>query len=263
MPRLPAHVIALPIALILTACSPQDEADTEGAAGTPPPATAVADDIGPGPAASAPDGATETTDLDAAAGLPAARDPLALSPPPVDPELDDVDAASAWRASAWPAHAETIERMPTLLERIPGDGEAVEQAGALLARASAPQPAGRIDGDWQVRSLQFVPNFAHAYPWFRARIETDGDGYRFAKTTGSQRRTGRLLPIDGSAYAFLGARSVNDDPPRTYSRAAGGAGPSDDDSIGRLVRIGDDELLMLLDPGPGSFELYHLRRQRR
>ena len=93
-------------------------------------------------------------------------------------------------------------------------------------------------------------------------------GFSFAKTTGSQRRTGRLLPMrDRRTLAFLGTGTVNDDPTGRYGprmrprgEVMGGDPAVPVNSAGTLVRIGRNELLMLLDLDERGFELYHLKR---
>lgn len=141
-------------------------------------------------------------------------------------------------------------------------------AHQLLQRAQQPLPLGEVTGAWQVRSIQASGTSVFDYPFFRARIERDGCRFGFAKTTGSQRRSGQLLPMsDARALAFLGTGTVNDDPPGTYGaamrplgEAVGGDASVPVNSAGKLVRIGQRELLMLLDMDERGFELYHLKR---
>lgn len=144
------------------------------------------------------------------------------------------------------------------------DGPSRRIALELLQRAERPQPLGEIAGAWQVRSVQLhssdAPSgfgFVHAYPYFRASIERTAEcGYHFAKTSGSQRRSGGLYAMSDmpDALAFLGMQTVNEDPALAYR------GDSEHASAGRLIRIGTDELLMILDATPERFELYQLRR---
>ena len=69
------------------------------------------------------------------------------------------------------------------------------------------------------------------------------------------------------ALAFLGTGTVNDNhtgaygpdnPPR--GTAMGSMGDAPVNSAGRLLRIGEGELLMILDFDERGFELYHLKR---
>ena len=179
------------------------------------------------------------------------------APPP------SVDACD-WTQIILPGHRGMIEATPQgLLDAITNAKDDVAELRPLLERPAL--PLGRIDGNWRVRSLQSNFGSIFAYPYFAARIDTADCGHTFAKTTGSQRRTGVLYPIDGddTRLAFLGASTVNDDPPRDYdpSRPAGDQRSGEENSAGVLYRIGANELLMLLDArGDGRFEVYHLRR---
>lgn len=190
---------------------------------------------------------------------------LATTPAAARPGCD-------WRTVAWPGDIRAIE---TGLEAARDSARAFTPANAgsrtaraLLERAMQPQRLGDITGTWQVRSIQVNPDhdFAYAYPFFRARIGRDACGFTFAKTTGSQRRTGVLRAIAGEsrALAFLGGSTVNDDAARAYSRMADprATAQAPSDTQGRLVRIGARELLMVMDvaPASGRFELYHLKR---
>jgi hypothetical protein len=171
---------------------------------------------------------------------------------------------AGWRDRAWPEH---VRRVDAAL----ADARAVDAsrlayaadfavARALLERADAPQRLGDVVGTWQVRSIQVNAHGTFAYPWFRASIRRTADELWFEKTTGSQRRSGVLLPHgDGRSLAFLGGATVNDEPQAAYSRGRA-AGPAPSDSAGRLYRIGARELLLVLDAEGGRYELYHLRR---
>ena len=176
-----------------------------------------------------------------------------------------------WKSIALPRHQAMVEaEVAPLLARIPTQSDDPEYisggdlARTLLERARKPQPIGRIEGDWRVRSIQVDASFAYAYPAFKARIDKAACGYRFAKLSGSQRRTGFLWPIAGDALqlAFLGASTVNDDPPLDYdpSRVADNGPAERTNSAGRLLRTGPGELLLILDADSRGFELYQLTR---
>lgn len=187
--------------------------------------------------------------------------PASAAPAPVD-ETEP----RGWHAVALEVHRGMVDDAITRAAgAATGDDDASRQARSLLGRARTPLQPGDIGGTWRVRSIQVTDGQGYDYPWFGARIDADGTGdaaYRFAKTSGSQRRSGRLYPMDGAGFVFLGARTVNDEVPRRYSRVADPATrvPGEHDSAGRLVRIGPDELLMVLDADGDRFELYHLRR---
>lgn len=172
-------------------------------------------------------------------------------------------AACDWTRVALPGHRAMIDvDARTLPEGIGDRSGDTAQLVALLERPA--QPPGDIRGRWRVRSLQYDGRNTYVYPFFDARIDGDDCGARFAKTSGSQRRTGVLYPVEGDPdrLAFLGAATVNDDPPRNYdpARPQDTQFPGEANSAGWLVRIGPDELLMVLDAVPGRLEAYHLRR---
>ncbi|MEA9579253.1 DUF4893 domain-containing protein [Xanthomonas nasturtii] len=139
------------------------------------------------------------------------------------------------------------------------DGAAL--ARTLLQRAQSPQLPGKLDGRWKVRSIQVDHRFAYAYPYFKAEISRDACGYRFSKVSGSQRRSGTLYPLakDSREFAFLGASTVNDEPEGRYAPGNISDG-TNGNSVGRLVALGPDELLLILDGGAKGFELYQLIR---
>ncbi|APO96558.1 DUF4893 domain-containing protein [Xanthomonas vesicatoria] len=139
------------------------------------------------------------------------------------------------------------------------DGAAL--ARTLLQRAQSPQMPGKLDGRWKVRSIQVDQGFAYAYPYFKAEISRDASGYRFSKISGSQRRSGTLYPLakDSREFAFLGASTVNGEPEGRYAPGNISDG-TNGNSVGRLVALGPDELLLILDGGAKGFELYQLIR---
>jgi uncharacterized protein DUF4893 len=175
-----------------------------------------------------------------------------------------------WKSIALPRHQAMVEvEVTPLLARIPTQSDdpefisGADLARTLLERARKPQPLGSIEGDWRVRSIQVHADFAYAYPAFKARVDKAACGYRFAKTSGSQRRSGFLWPIAGDArqLAFLGASTVNDDPPLDYDpRRQSADGFDYTNSAGRLLRTGANELLLILDADSRRFELYQLTR---
>ena len=231
---LPARLRAgtgLAIALVVAACSPADPAPTSAS-----------------PAAA--DAAT------------VAANPVTEAAPPAQADAHD-DTPDDWRAQVWPADHDAILAEPTFDLALDDHDPVLADARQALALAGSGRPLGTITGAWQVRSLQFDGRGgAYAYPWFDATIARQGGVLTFAKTSGSQRRQGRLLPIDRSTLAFLGSQSVNDEPSPGYSRQwpSPPAARVEGDSVGRLVRTGESELLMVLDVDGPRFELYQLRR---
>lgn len=217
------------------------------------------------PAPRAPDAAPDVPDHDradqapAAATLPAADTrPGSTSTP--EPAPDPCD----WTRIALPAHRAMVDTTPqALLDAMAGAEGDAAQLRPLLARPAL--PLGDITGDWRARSLQSNLGSVFAYPDFAAEIAPDACGYAFAKTSGSQRRSGLLYPVAGDdrRLAFLGASTVNEDPPRAYEpeRPPSTQRTGEENSAGVLYRIGPSELLMLLDAqDDGRFEVYHLRR---
>lgn len=195
---------------------------------------------------------------------PASAPPAAAARAPEGIPGDDTGpSACDWTRLALPVHEAMVHADALALARsVPVDDSDSAQLAALLRRP--PQPPGDLRGDWRVRSLQFSDGRVYGYPWFRARIGSDDCAGSFAKLNGSQRRSGRLYPIQGDPrrLAFLGAATVNDEPPVDYdpTRPADAQWPGHGNSAGWLARLGRDELLMVLDAGDGRFEVYHLRR---
>lgn len=243
----PAAPLAILLTVVLMACSPS-------APRTPP-----ADPSAAGSSDTAPASAEVHADADARGRTPPVPDPGASSPP------GDTAEPCDWTALALPRHRAMAEATPQgLLEALADAGGDVAPLRALLRRPAL--PLDTIDGAWRVRSLQFDGEAVYAYPYFQARISPSACGHALAKTTGSQRRSGQLYPVagDDTRLAFLGASTVNDDPPRAYEPARSPQSQrfGEENSAGVLYRIGADELLVLLDAdGPdGRFEVYHLRR---
>lgn len=149
------------------------------------------------------------------------------------------------------------------------DTPGVVLAQYLLERARDTRLAlGEIKGRWHVRSIQGA-QFGEAtytifaYPAFNARIKAVNECEMFfEKTSGSQRRTGRLFPQQGhEAMVFLGGASIGDEPANSYDSEERRA----TNVVGRLVRIASDELVMIMDThdypnGEGHFDLYYLFR---
>lgn len=220
-----------------------------------------------------------------AATMPPRDDATPTNAPRVDaPGTPPVDAACDWRAQVLPGDRAAVEATADqAVARIPSTagmpdylGDDLKEASlggtvlahALLRRAREPLPLGDPSGAWQVRSIQASGDSVWDYPFFRAQIDRTDCGYDFHKTTGSQRRSGRLLPMaDARALAFLGTATVNDNPVGPYDalnpalgEAVGSHGDKPVNSAGRLLRIGEKELLMILDLEERGFELYHLKR---
>lgn len=178
--------------------------------------------------------------------------------------------APSWSSVIQDEHRPRVDDAATtldaLIEAMPADADPQARADIVALQARTPTPITadvKLGGAWRVRSLQLQADAIYAYPYFNARIEADESGWRFAKTSGSQRRSGRLWrdADDPSRLIFLGASTVNDEPELGYGDARSDAGLQDSDSVGVLHRLAADHLLMILDAQPGtSVEIYELRR---
>ncbi|KMM75728.1 hypothetical protein ACP93_09680 [Xanthomonas sp. NCPPB 1128] len=158
----------------------------------------------------------------------------------------------------------SVERLQQVIAAHYDDAE--QEAGAALARsllkrAQTPQQPGKLEGRWKLRSIQVDPHFAYAYPYFKAEIRRDPCGYHLSKTSGSQRRSGTLYPLAAGSHelAFLGASTVNSEPEAAYAPGHVSDG-THGNSVGRLVALGPNELLLILDGKDNGVELYQLIR---
>jgi hypothetical protein len=99
-----------------------------------------------------------------------------------------------------------------------GAPEEVKVLDAALAGTPLPLAEGfDATGDWKCRTLKAGKSLPLVvYPWFKCRISDDGAGWVLQKLTGSQRTKGRFYTLSATRLAYLGAGTVNDDPPRNY-----------------------------------------------
>lgn len=177
-------------------------------------------------------------------------------------------AADARMEQFWPEHQQRLREAPeraaamnTAAKVEASDADAKAIVEELLAEAhQTPDPAA-LKGEWRVRSLQGGRYGIYTYPWFKARIEERDGRLFFEKTSGSQRRSGWLLPpADGQGdWYFQGGATVNEDPQVGYSKIGDG-GPRESDSVGTVWGISEDRLLMLFDVNETGYELYQLKR---
>lgn len=178
-------------------------------------------------------------------------------------------AADARLEQIWPEHHARLGDTQRRVEAVnadpgipAGDADAKAVVEELLAEPHRPLSEAALAGAWKVRSLQGSRYGIFPYPWFKARVEARDGRLFFEKLTGSQRRSGWLLaPPDGQGdWYFAGGASVNEDPQVAYSKAGGGSGPRDSDSVGAVWGIADGRVLMLLDVGDDGYEIYQLKR---
>jgi len=116
---------------------------------------------------------------------------------------------------------------------------------AALAGRELPVTAKDLVRDWRCRTIKMGGSTLPLviYESFRCRIAIDARGLTFRKTTGSQRTQGRLYRASDSRYLYVGASSVNDDPPVAYGTA------ESEDQVAWLVRP-DANRLRLEFPQP-------------
>ncbi len=177
-------------------------------------------------------------------------------------------AADARLEQIWPEHQARLSDAQRRVDAVnanpgipAGDADAKAVVEELLAEPHRPLTAAELTGDWKVRSLQGGRYGIFPYPWFKARFEQRDGRVFFEKLTGSQRRSGFLLPpADGKGdWFFVGGASVNEDPQVPYSKAAGGSA-RDSDTVGLVWGIAEGRVLMLLDVSNDGYEVYQLKR---
>lgn len=177
-------------------------------------------------------------------------------------------AADARLERIWPEHHARLQDVQRRVDAINAnpdiprtDADAKAVVEELLAEPHRPLTAAELAGDWKVRSIQGGRYGIFPYPWFKARIEQRDGRVFFEKLTGSQRRSGWLLPPDAGNgdWYFTGGATVNEDPQIPYSKVGGGSA-RDSDSVGALWGISEGRVLMLLDVSDTDYEVYQLKR---
>lgn len=177
--------------------------------------------------------------------------------------------AAGWSGVIHPEHRASVEEADARAAAVnaavePQDQDAkatLDQVRQLLAAKAMPATREELAGTWRCRSMQIDKLGVFAYPFFRCDLRGDAQALLFEKSTGSQRRSGRLLPAEDGTWVFLGGATVNDDPRKSYSALENPAAAArESDSVGVLRKIGDHQLLMILDAKPESYEVYELRR---
>lgn len=176
--------------------------------------------------------------------------------------------ASGGDAPLWPEHAARLRDATRRVDAInanpeipKSDADAKAVVEELLAEPHRALDAAALTGDWKVRSLQGGSYGIYTYPWFKARVTNRGGKLFFEKTSGSQRRSGWLLPPgDSGDWTFVGGATVNEDPQVGYSGSDGADAPRESDSVGAVWSIAEDRVLMLLDVSENGYEIYQLKR---
>lgn len=136
-----------------------------------------------------------------------------------------------------------------------------EAASITRSLISEPEPV-ELAGGWRCRSIQ-SGGLLIAYRYFNCRITNLAGGLMFfEKLTGSQRRTGLLIPQPNGSHMLIGGFTVNEDPTIAYSGLLGAAGVSEGDTVGLLVpRASEDRVLMVFaEDLPARWEIYEMRR---
>lgn len=123
----------------------------------------------------------------------------------------------------------------------------------LLMAKSMRVSNGELLSYRRVRSIQVHSLGIFSYPYFSCVFRrTDGKMF-FAKTSGSQRKSGYIYDNTPTSKVFMGGWSVNDDPRTTYG--------SENSEAGMLYKIGVNKIIMLFVSKDGrSFELYELKK---
>ena len=121
----------------------------------------------------------------------------------------------------------------------------------LNARTEAVTPAD-MTRFRKVRSIQVDGGMGiFSYPYFNCRFTVEPDGrVFFAKSTGSQRKSGYVYQNGPDSLVFLGGWSVNNDPTTDYGSENSVAGP--------VYRIGPRRAIMIFPTGNNRVEIYEL-----
>ena len=154
------------------------------------------------------------------------------------------------------ADADIASAIEALAPSVHGFAE-VPELKALLSKDRGIPSKDELVGNWKVRSIQVNRLGLFSYPYFNAKFSKVGGMLFFEKTTGSQRRSGFLLPDASGNLVLVGGKTVNEDPQRPHSSLGG---TPDSDTIGKVFKIGEGQLIILLDTSPQKFEIYQLKR---
>lgn len=110
-------------------------------------------------------------------------------------------------------------------------------ARRMLEAVLAGDPIGlkprALAGKWRCRSTQFSGEGIFSYDYFRCEVVYVGGMLHFRKTTGSQRKLGKLYPLDERTALYLGTWETDYDRAKPY-----GVDPKKDEA-GYLFRTGD------------------------
>jgi hypothetical protein len=214
---------------------------------------AANDDRAVGPAlaqASPPNPAAEAhSPAQPAVVMPPPAVPPGAAPPslPVQLAAKDLALLAGFDDNRASAIAEATKKADSQKDR--------DDLAAVLSGSATPMTPKDLAGEWRCRSLQMSDLGLFIYPFFKCRISGGGDSLALQKTTGSQRTQGKLYRLSEARYLYVGANTVNDDPPIAY-----GTKPDNDD-VAYLVRVGANRLrLEFPRGGDAGFEILELRK---
>ena len=130
-----------------------------------------------------------------------------------------------------------------------GFGPTIARQGALLQPDAAIEWQEPPGGDYRCRVTKIgskSPGMLDyvAYPAFECRIRREDGLISFAKTNGSQRPIGHILPTAGHRMIFLGTLQLGDE-----TRALEYGRDRERDMAGIIERIGDDRWRLVF-PSP-------------
>lgn len=133
---------------------------------------------------------------------------------------------------------------------------------AILDAALEGKPltmSGNFDatGQWRCRIMKLGGGLPLiVYPHFRCEISDDGSGWFLKKLSGSQRTQGRFYTESDTRLVYVGAGTVNDDPPRKYGDVAS------ENQVAITERLAPDRLVLQF-PDPhydSTFDIMVLER---
>lgn len=148
-----------------------------------------------------------------------------------------------WRAIVTQDDRHRFARWRRAFTEALSDAAAAGHANEIAAEGRLLQPDAALggprppDGEYRCRfiklgsqgsvSLSYV-----AYPYFRCRVDGEGETVRFTKLTGSQRPAGSFYPESRLRMVFLGVLELGDETrPHVYGRDA------TRDMVGALERV--------------------------
>lgn len=204
-------------------------------------------------------------------------------------------AMAVWMLGPAQAQSKTlcgIERVDWLLERqhallsnfetdaLPFETIARRQADRIVAAAfdnlsqrrqtiafdAKDRVRGSVSGNYQCRKIQLDAENGFSYPYFRCRIEDDGEGtFEVQKTTGSQLFTGYLHRITTNEDAanpaghlvYQGMFHAGGDDPQPWDKS------SQDAEVGCMTGRADGSLVLEIPPQNGyrSHVLWEFRKR--